>query len=312
MADEQCQMENTAEIISNIASAGNSTKCELSKNLELQLSHVLNELSSVRLIVDLLSKERNCVQRESPSDTTVNNQWTQVSYNHQNIPNHQKSLRTLDRNLPQHILETANHFETLTNLPSDTVTHKSENKSVKESSEYTSLRQRKPVYKENSSLRSRQVHRKDSANKIPTLVNGSTSTEVGNKNTRHNFKSNTLSIIDHKIMILGDSHARGPSSNMKSNLDDNYSGCGFVRPGVNIATQISSMTVDINHLMKNDLIIFWGGSNDVSKNNSKEGSKHLVNFVQSNNHTNIFLMCVSPRHDLPEWSCVNNEIKTFN
>jgi hypothetical protein len=76
MADEQCQMESTAEIISHIASAGNLTKCELCKNLELQLSHVLNELSSVHLIVDLLSKERNCVQRESPSDTTINNQWT--------------------------------------------------------------------------------------------------------------------------------------------------------------------------------------------------------------------------------------------
>ena len=137
--DEQCQTESTAEIISNIASAGNFTECELCKNLELQLSHVLNELSSVRLIVDLLSKERNCVQSESPSDTTINSQWTQVSYNHQKIPNHQKSLKTTDRNLSQHIPETANHFETLTNLPIDIVTHKSENKSVKESSEYANL-----------------------------------------------------------------------------------------------------------------------------------------------------------------------------
>ena len=130
-------------------------------------------------------------------------------------------------------------------------------------------------------------------------MNGSTSTEVSTKNTHHNLKSNTQSIVDHKIMILGDSHARGLSSNVKSNLDDNYSVCGFVKPGVNIATQISSMTFDINLLTKNDLIIFWGGSNDVSKNNSQEGLRHLVNFVQSNNHTNIFLMCVPPRHDLP-------------
>jgi len=70
--------------------------------------------------------------------------------------------------------------------------------------------------------------------------------------------------------------------------------CGFIKPGVNIATQISSMTVDVKLLTKSDLIIFWGGSNDVNKNNSQEGLKHLVNFVQSNNHTNISLMCVSP------------------
>jgi hypothetical protein len=62
MADEHSQMENRAEIISNFANAGNSTKCELCKDLELQLSCVLNELSSVRLIVDLLSKEQNRVQ----------------------------------------------------------------------------------------------------------------------------------------------------------------------------------------------------------------------------------------------------------
>jgi len=135
---------------------------------------------------------------------------------------------------------------------------------------------------------------------------------VSTKHNCHNLKNNTQTTVDHKIKILGDSHARGPSSNVKNNLDDNYSVCGFVKPGVNIGTQISSMAADINLLMKNDLIIFWGGSNDVSKNNSQEGLKHLVNFVQSINHTNIFLMCVPAQHDLPECSFVNKEIKVFN
>ena len=61
-------------------------------------------------------------------------------------------------------------------------------------------------------------------------------------------------------------------------VDDSYSVCGFVKPGVNIATQISSMTVDINLLTKNDLIIFWCGSNDVSKNNSHKGLKHSYEY----------------------------------
>jgi hypothetical protein len=82
MVDEHSQTENRAEIISNFITAGNSMKCKLCKDLELQLSHVLNELSSVRLIVDLFSKEHNHVQSELPSDTTMNKQWTQVSYNH--------------------------------------------------------------------------------------------------------------------------------------------------------------------------------------------------------------------------------------
>jgi hypothetical protein len=181
----------------------------LCKNLELQPSHVSNELSSVRLNVELLSKEYNHVQSELSSDATMNKQWTQVSYNHQKTSNHQKSLKTMDRIPPQHIPETANSFEMLNNLSTDIVNHKSENKSVKEASEYVSLQQRKSAHKENGSLRSHQVHRKDSPNKIPTLVNGSTSAEVSTKHTRHNLKSNTQSTIDHKIMILGDSHARG-------------------------------------------------------------------------------------------------------
>jgi len=54
----------------------------------------------------------------------------------------------MDRILPQHIPETANRFEILTNLSTDIVKHKSENKSVKETSESASLRQRKYTYKE--------------------------------------------------------------------------------------------------------------------------------------------------------------------
>ena len=143
--------------------------------------------------MELLSKEYNHEQTELSSDATMNKQWTRVSYNHQKTFNHQKNLKTTDRIPPQHIPETENRFEMLNNLSSDIVNHKSENKPVKEASGYVSFRQRKFAHKENGSLRSRQAHRKDSPNKIPTLVNGSTSTEVSTKHTRHNHKSNNQS-----------------------------------------------------------------------------------------------------------------------
>ena len=56
MADEWCRQEDPAGIVSNIVNASDFMKCELCKNLELQLSQVLNELSLVRLIVDMLSR----------------------------------------------------------------------------------------------------------------------------------------------------------------------------------------------------------------------------------------------------------------
>ena len=101
-------------------------------------------------------------------------------------------------------------------------------------------------------------------------MNVSTSTEVSTKHARLNLKNNTQTIVDHKIMIFWDSHVRGLSSNLKNNLNDNYSVCGFVKPGGNISTQISSMTVDINLLTKNDLTIFCGGSNDGTKTTPKK------------------------------------------
>jgi hypothetical protein len=59
-------------------------------------------------------------------------------------------------------------------------------------------------------------------------------------------------------------------------------------------------------------IVFWGGTNDVSKNNSQDGLKHITNFVKVNNHTNIILMSAPQRHDLSERSCVNSEVNAFN
>jgi len=61
----------------------------------------------------------------------MNKQWTQVSYNHQKTLNHQKSLKTTDRILPQNIPETTNRFEMLTNLSTDIHNHKTENKKLK-------------------------------------------------------------------------------------------------------------------------------------------------------------------------------------
>ena len=48
------------------------------------------------------------------------------------------------------------------------------------------------------------------------------------------------------------------------------------------------------------------------KNNSKTALRHIRNFINSNNHTNIILISVPHRYDLMQSSCVNNEIRSFN
>ena len=50
----------------------------------------------------------------------------------------------------------------------------------------------------------------------------------------------------------------------------------------------------------------------MNKNNFQAALKHVTNFVKVNSHTNIILMHVPHRHDLPQWSCVNSGVKAFN
>ena len=69
---------------------------------------------------------------------------------------------------------------------------------------------------------------------------------------------------------------------------------------------------DTKHLTINDTLVFWGGANDLSKNNSQDGLKSMTKFVEVHSPTNIILICVHHHHDLPEWSCVNSEVKAFN
>jgi cobalamin biosynthesis Co2+ chelatase CbiK len=71
--------------------------------------------------------------------------------------------------------------------------------------------------------------------------------------------------------------------------------------------------MDIENLTKNDVIVFWGGTYEASKNNSQKGLRQLVDYIKKNKHTNIVLMCVPHRHDLAYyWSCVNKVVENFN
>jgi hypothetical protein len=79
--------------------------------------------------------------------------------------------------------------------------------------------------------------------------------------------------------------------------------------GVNILTK-SAINVVMN-LTKRAVTVFWGGADDVSKNNSEIGLSHITKFVKDNGDTNI-PFSVPHTYDLIKSSCVNKEIPTFN
>ena len=63
---------------------------------------------------------------------------------------------------------------------------------------------------------------------------------------------------------------------------------------------------------KEDMLIFWGGTNDVTWNNLARGIKKIHNYMTESRHTNIMCVNVSVRYDLSELSFIKEEPRTFN
>ena len=69
---------------------------------------------------------------------------------------------------------------------------------------------------------------------------------------------------------------------------------------------------EINNLKGDDVIVVWGGSNDISKQNSRGALKHLRKFANIYKDVNVIVMPPPQRNDLMPSSCVNSEVIRFN
>jgi hypothetical protein len=87
---------------------------------------------------------------------------------------------------------------------------------------------------------------------------------------------------------------------------------GFVNPGSGTKYIKDTSKVKLQQLTENDVVVLWGGSNDIVKNNSTVGMRHLLTFVIKATHTNVIVMSAPHRHDLMSDSCVNKETDKFN
>jgi hypothetical protein len=114
---------------------------------------------------------------------------------------------------------------------------------------------------------------------------------------------------EHKVLFVGDSHARNCAANVKTNIRDNFEVQGLVKPGAGTDILVNSANSDIMSLSKSDVLIFCGGANDVGKINSTKALQHTLDFVKTSNHTYIMLVTLPPSYDLMKSSCVNSEIK---
>jgi hypothetical protein len=65
-------------------------------------------------------------------------------------------------------------------------------------------------------------------------------------------------------------------------------------------------------LTRKDVVVLWGGSNDVARNNSVVSMKHILDLLINPTHTSVILLSVPHRHDLINDSCVNRKVKVFS
>jgi hypothetical protein len=139
---------------------------------------------------------------------------------------------------------------------------------------------------------------------IPVIVNGDISTKgnvkVINRNASHNEDSGNgqTKPKKKKIIIIGDSHARGCAHVISNYLGKEFEVSGTVTPGSGLANITALAHEEILNLTSDDAVVIWGGSNDDNKNETSLGLKHLKNFINHRSNTNILAPAPPHRHDL--------------
>jgi hypothetical protein len=338
--------------LNNLSSSDihNCVKCA---ELEVQLQQVLDELSSVQLIVEMLKKEH--VQEDSAATLTqrleaelvVDNSWKEMILKG---PKRRTEGKMKLINSKEQIV-TANRYEALTiesGMPGNenrmkTVCEnkpRAKNNSQKENMMHTeqdcfiikeSQEELNRKTKVQHNLQNRRLSRQQTSIKeeivtytIPSIMNGRLARENAResvnlrtslqKRVKLNTLKETVTIAHrrHKILIIGDSHVRGLSDKVNNGLDDAFSVTGITKPNADIEGITSSLHLQIDNLTKKDLIIFYGGTKDISRNESRKGLRFLKAFVQRTVNTNVILLGAPHRYDLPSFSCVNTEVKLFN
>ena len=123
-------------------------------------------------------------------------------------------------------------------------------------------------------------HRMDlEDSKSPGKTEKTTSVRINSKVIQKPQKS--------KILIIGDSHARGCTAELSSTFGETFKVKGTVMPCSRLEHITTLARREISHLHRNDFVVICGGANDISKNESNIGLRHLRKFALRNEHTNI-------------------------
>jgi len=95
-------------------------------------------------------------------------------------------------------------------------------------------------------------------------------------------------------------------------LNSDYEFYGVVKPGSGYRELMFSASEEIKGLAQNDLVVVCSGSNDYSLHEFSSTFQNIKNFLSINNHTNILLMNIPCRYDIPNSLSINKNISILN
>ena len=102
------------------------------------------------------------------------------------------------------------------------------------------------------------------------------------------------------------------ASELRKYLGPEYEVAGTIMSGSRLQNVTKLAKNEIDGFSNRDAVIIWGDINDINRNETMKGLKHMNEFVNQRKNTNVMIVTVPHRHDLLSTSCINNEVKIFN
>jgi len=121
-----------------------------------------------------------------------------------------------------------------------------------------------------------------------------------------------LSAAKCNVLIYGDSHARGSAPRLQLNLGKDYAVSSFIKPGAQMKAISTTANIERKLLKSEDVLVLWGGSSNISKNNMREAITNVFELVKESKEANIILINAPHRHDLIPELCVKKEVSKYN
>jgi len=106
--------------------------------------------------------------------------------------------------------------------------------------------------------------------------------------------------------------SEGIRENVERSLSNKFEIYSMVKPGCKLNTLLESANSVLGSPTQRDIIVICGGSNDFSFDTGESIIDSIMEFIKTNNHTNIVLTNVPIRYDLSYYLQENKGIRSFN